>query len=314
MTELVHVVPSAGGLATIEVDLLAAVLSGRKANTLRAYQGDLSDFARFLGLPTPGAALNAITAFSPGIANATAIAYRAHLMQRGLSSATIGRRLAALRAACKVARLVGQITWELEVESPKAETYRDTSGPGRAGWTSLLSETKHQATSAIGRRNLALVRLLHDLALRRGEAVGLDLADVDLTRSIITVRGKGKTGKVPITLPPPTASAIADWIVSRGDRPGPLFIRLDHPELLGRLTGTSVWEIVSALGRGAKLSAPLRPHGLRHQGITRALDATKGDVRAVRKFSRHAKLETLIVYDDNRSDLAGDVARLVSDD
>jgi integrase/recombinase XerC len=42
-----------------------------------------------------------------------------------------------------------------------------------------------------------------------------------------------------------------------------------------------------------------------------ALDAGL-DVRPVRRFSRHAKLDTLLVYDDNRRDLAGDVARKVA--
>ena len=36
---------------------------------------------------------------------------------------------------------------------------------------------------------------------------------------------------------------------------------------------------------------------------------TSGDVRSVRRFSRHAKLDTLMVYDDNRADLAGEIAR-----
>jgi integrase/recombinase XerC len=50
---------------------------------------------------------------------------------------------------------------------------------------------------------------------------------------------------------------------------------------------------------------------LRHQAITAALDAGR-DVRDVRKFSRHAKLETVLIYEDNRADVAGDVASLVA--
>jgi len=51
---------------------------------------------------------------------------------------------------------------------------------------------------------------------------------------------------------------------------------------------------------------------LRHAAITEALDITRGDVRAVQKFSRHRDLRTLTVYDDNRRDLAGEVAKLVA--
>ena len=57
----------------------------------------------------------------------------------------------------------------------------------------------------------------------------------------------------------------------------------------------------------------MRPHGLRHASITAALDITGGDVRAVQRFSRHRNLTTLTVYDDNRLDLGGKVARLVAE-
>jgi integrase/recombinase XerC len=53
---------------------------------------------------------------------------------------------------------------------------------------------------------------------------------------------------------------------------------------------------------------------LRHQGITRALDLAGDDVRKVRRFSRHAKLDTLLKYDDNRRDEAGALARMLGED
>jgi hypothetical protein len=37
-------------------------------------------------------------------------------------------------------------------------------------------------------------------------------------------------------------------------------------------------------------------------------------VRKVRRFSRHAKLETLLRYDDNRTDEAGAIARMLGED
>jgi len=35
-------------------------------------------------------------------------------------------------------------------------------------------------------------------------------------------------------------------------------------------------------------------------------------MREARKFSRHSKIETLGVYDDNREDVAGTLAELIS--
>ena len=53
----------------------------------------------------------------------------------------------------------------------------------------------------------------------------------------------------------------------------------------------------------------VRPHGLRHAAITRALDLMGGDIRSVQKFSRHQDVRLLQRYDDNRQDLAGAVAQ-----
>jgi len=93
---------------------------------------------------------------------------------------------------------------------------------------------------------------------------------------------------------------------------GPLFTNFDRAGKGARLTGHSLYRIVRGIGRKAGLSTPVRPHGLRHAAITAALDATGGDVRAVQRFSRHAKIETVTRYDDNRRDLGGQVAKLVS--
>ena len=68
------------------------------------------------------------------------------------------------------------------------------------------------------------------------------------------------------------------------------------------------------LGLRAGRARGTNPHGLRHQGITRALDLAHGDVRKVKRFCRHAKLETLLRYDDNRRDKAGTITRLLGED
>ena len=44
-----------------------------------------------------------------------------------------------------------------------------------------------------------------------------------------------------------------------------------------------------------------------------AREVTGGDVRKVQRFSRHRDLQTLVVYDDNRVDLAGEIARMVAE-
>jgi len=292
--------------------LLSAFFAGRGPLTLHAYRRDLEDFRRFAGVPTAAHAAALLLAHGHGAANGLALGYLAHLTDRGLAAATINRRLAALRSLVKIARTLGFVAWALEVSNVKSQGYRDTRGPGDKGYRALLAVLDRRHGPA-GRRDRAAIRLLFDLALRRAEVVSLDVAHVDLPKSVVWVRGKGQTERVPLTLPAPTHAALAAWLAVRGTAPGPLFTNFDRARkgLGRRLTGRSLHRIVGALGDEAGLK-DVRPHGLRHAAITAALDRTGGDIRAVQRFSRHRDVRVLAVYDDNREDLGGRVARLVA--
>ena len=303
--------------ALLEVDVLDACLAGLGPNTLRAYEGDLADFAAFLGHPGASGAVRAFLALDGGRANATALYYRAHLLERKLAPATVGRRLAALRTLVKCARILGRVTWSIEIGAPKVQTYRDTRGPGDEGWKSMLRQVRHRADEGDVRaiRDLAIVRLLHDLGMRRGELCALDYESLDQERGTVAVVGKGHRQAVDLTLPDPTIEALADWLAVRGTGPGPLFTRLDNAGSgTGRLTGEAVRLIVKGLGARAGIERAVRPHGLRHQAITSVLAKTNGNLEAGMKFARHANPKTTMVYNDNRRDVAGEMARLVAED
>src|SRR5438874_8670423 len=153
--------------------LVAAFLAGRSQQTLRAYRYDLADFAACTGASGIAAAAAKVLAGGHGPAKETALHFRNQLQQRGLAPATINRRLAALRSLVKLARTLGLIPWVLEVEGLRTEAYRDTRGPGHAGFRKLL-EALAGRSDAKAVRDQALLRLLYDLGLRRAEVVGLD--------------------------------------------------------------------------------------------------------------------------------------------
>lgn len=302
-------------------DIVGHFLAGRNPRTLRAYDGDLKDFARFVGLDDPRRAVASLLAAGPASANAAVLRYRVAMEEKGLSPATVGRRLAAVRSVVKLARTLGQIVWTIEIQSPKVETYRDTRGPGRDGVRSIVGGLK-SGGSAVRVRDLAIVRLLYDLALRRGELVALDLEDVEIEGTpprpvSLWARGKGRGSKERFTLPDGTILALMGWLEIRGPEPGPLFLRLDpavkYTGESGRLTDRSVGRLVGRAGVRAGLDRKVRAHGLRHAAITSALDQTS-DVTKVQRFSRHKDLRTLGIYDDRRQDFAGQIARGISDD
>jgi integrase/recombinase XerC len=315
--------------------LLQAFLSGRSAETTRAYRKDVLDFAAFVGAPSAAAAAQQLLAGGHGNANALVLGYRARLLERGLAPATVNRRLAAVRSLVQLARTLGMVPWALDVSGVKSEAYRDTTGPGRKGFNRML-EAARERTDAKGLRDVAVLRLLHDLGLRRAEVCRLDVEDLDLQADVLRVVGKGRREKVRLTLPGPTRAALEAWLAvrpaARRSAPtagppeeagqeqtsalppaGPLFVSFDRARKGdGRLRGQGVYRLVVTLGRAARLK--VWPHGLRHLGITTALDVTNGDVRKAQRFSRHRDVRTLLRYDDARQDVAGDVARQVAEE
>lgn len=307
-------------LERLQEHLLDAFYAGRGANTVKAYRRDHEDFRAFVarqrGLEnfadTAERAVRLLLAVEHGQANALALGYRNALVGRRLQPATVNRRLAALRSVVKLGNTLGLVAWSLDVENVDSVAYRDTRGPGRDGVKAMIAQARTR-TDAKGLRDTAIVRLLHDVALRRGEVVSLDLEHVESRRGAIAVLGKGRTQRERISLPAATRTALEAWIAARGNHPGPLFHRLDAAGRGdGRLTGTAVHQIVRSLG--AEVGIETRPHGLRHSAITAALDASGGDVRKVQRFSRHRDVRVLQTYDDNRSDFAGEMAALITED
>ncbi len=159
-------------------NLTTTFLRGRNALTAKGYELDLQDFRAFMNSADIEDAAK-ILLKAHGNSNALVVDYRASLIDRGLSPATVNRRLSTLRALVKLARTIGLATWGLEVENVRSQSYRDTRGPGLAGYRLLLDHAGKESGSKQA-RDIALLHLLFDLGLRRGEVVRLDIEDIDL--------------------------------------------------------------------------------------------------------------------------------------
>ena len=68
-----------------------------------AYRQDLEAFRQFLRVLTLDAAAQALLTAAPGEAHALALAYQAHLLERGRQATTVNRRLATLRSLVQFA-------------------------------------------------------------------------------------------------------------------------------------------------------------------------------------------------------------------
>jgi len=167
-----------------------------------------------------------------------------------------------------------------------------------------------------GVRDYALLRLLWENALRRGEVSALDIKDLDIENKRLWILGKGRgTQKEVIAVSVPVVQALLEWLKVRGesDVNQPMFISVAHLTKGHRLSGTSIYRIVRDVAAQAGITKLMSPHRIRHSGITAALAATGGDVRRVQKLSRHSNLNTLMIYDDNRLNYQGEISEILSD-
>lgn len=305
--------PSQPQAALLQVDhegLLSAFFGGRNALTVRAYERDLRAFQEFLGTGTLAQAAQLFFSLDEAQANAVLVSYKNMLLSGKLSASSVKRRLVALRSLIKLAKRVKLCRYDLEIETVTVEALRDTRGPGREGFLKLWAMLEGK-TDPKSIRDRALLRMLYELGLRRNEAVSLDLEHINLEQGWVKVLGKAQRQRQMITIPDKTKEALKAWLKVRGEEAGPLFIALDRANWGRRLSGDGLHWICESLGKAAGIV--VKPHGLRHAAITDALDATNGDIRAVRRFSRHKSLDMLLIYDDNRRDLGGEIAKMLSE-
>jgi integrase/recombinase XerD len=251
--------------------------------TVESYRRDLEDFARRLGR---------------GITLATAEeieSYLAELRSAGRSSATLARRLAALRSFFRHQALVGgrEDNPAAGIASPRrTRTLPRTLSPGEA--ERLIDAATGLTPRAL--RDAALVELLYGAGLRVSEAVGLERAGIDLDDRLVRCVGKGGKERV-VPIGRRAAEALRRYL-SRGR---PFLDRRHRPELFlnsrgGPLTRAGAFLILRRLAERAGLEpGRVHPHLLRHSFATHLLEGG-ADLRSVQEMLGHADLATTELY------------------
>jgi integrase/recombinase XerD len=160
-------------------------------------------------------------------------------------------------------------------------------------------------TTALGKRDRALLELLYGAGLRAGECCRLDERDVSRREETLLVRdGKGRKDRV-IPLVGRAASALSTYL----DEVRPdLVSSMREPALFlscrqRRLVLSGVEDIVDRHARAAGLGHT-SPHALRHACATHLLRGG-ASVRYVQKILGHASINTTMIYTQvNTRDLA----------
>ena len=144
------------------------------------------------------------------------------------------------------------------------------------------------------RRDTAIIRLLLDTGMRRGELAGLALEDVDLGQQVALVMGKGrKERRVPFAKV--TRLALEALLTARRRIvvPSDLLFISRHG---GELTSRHVQIMIKRYGERAGIKGVrVSPHTLRHTCATQYI-RNGGDVFSLQKILGHSTLEMVRNY------------------
>ena len=290
--------------------------------TVRCYRTDLREFEGFLkaGLRTyrRGGAWSAGPAKAPSLTAVDHLmvrAYLAFLSERGVSRATVARKLAALRSFYRELARQGLVTGSPAalVATPKQEK--------RLPHPMTEEEVRALLESAFGNgprdlRDLAILELLYATGCRVSEVVGADLGDLEVSAGggtsggragrgagrdgIMRVLGKGKKERL-VPVGTKAVEALGKYLRVRGEAAAGRPVRAADRDALflnargGRLTDRSVRRILDTRIRQAALTGHVSPHALRHSFATHLLDAG-ADLRSIQELLGHASLSTTQRY------------------
>lgn len=303
MSTTLTIIPSENLPAALGPDLAAAVdlaQAEKAASTRKAYGTDFRLFRAWCDAK----GVSALPA-----APETVAAYLAAEARTSRPS-TLGRRVAAIRYAHKLAEL--PLPTDAEGVKATMRGIRRTFGSTKvrkapAVAAKMLGMVATAPDKLAGLRDRALLLVGFAGAFRRSELVALDVADVEETEAglRVTIRnsktdqeGQGVTiaiARGDVACP---VKALREWLVAAGIEAGPLFRPINKAGRVApaRLTDRSVANIVKAYAERAGFDASMfSGHSLRSGFLTSA--AAKGaSIFKMMDVSRHKSVETLRGY------------------
>lgn len=319
---------SEGGMALTAVETFERHLSlerGLSPHSVRAYGIDVRDFVSFVarcrghmdnGVP---AAARATVVELESVERGEMRVYLGALRDRGLARSSVARRLSAIRTFYRFMVNKGYVSKDpaSEVQTPRPERHLPRV-LSIAEAARLVEEPGRQQSDRTPQRDRALLEVLYGGGLRVGEAVAMNVEDVDLKEGFVRARGKGRRERMaPISrraveevgryineewprlaakarkkIVDTGSSGLEGGAVAEADAAGtPLFLNRSG----GRLSERSAHRIVIRYAQRANLGRGTTPHTLRHSFATHLLERG-ADLRSVQELLGHLSLASTQLY------------------
>jgi site-specific recombinase XerD len=203
----------------------------------------------------------------------------------------------AMRSFLRYLQYRGEIHTDLSGCIPRVTRWRLANLP------KYLSPTQVQRvldgcdrTTAVGKRDYAILLLLARLGLRANEVTTLGLDDIDWPAGQLRLQGKGAQ-QVVMPLPSEVGRAIADYLQHGRPRSQSrrVFLRRYAP-LIGFAKSSCISAVVRIAFERACVDAPSKgAHVLRHTLVTQML-RNGASLRQIGHLLRHRRSDTTLIY------------------
>jgi integrase/recombinase XerC len=255
-------------------------------HTIKAYTGDLENFAAYVGART-----------WRSIDHVTIRGFLSHLYERQLSKTSVARALAAVRSFYHWLAQEGMVeqnpaalvsTPKLPKKLPRVPTIEEMN---------VMLDGQMPEVASFPERDRIMFELLYGCGIRNSELIGINLDDIRLSSEAILIRGKGKKERyVPFGDSVKVALAIylpvRQQTLARGKKNTTALLINQRG---GRLTTRSVGRIIKKIAVAKGLSPDVHPHTLRHAFGTHMLEEG-ADLRSIQEMLGHERLSTTQRY------------------
>lgn len=261
---------------------------GLAPNTIAAYERDLCQFFEFLWEERAIA--------SPlDVGRPTLTAYLLYLKRKGLTPASVARKVASLKAFYRFLAAEGLVPENPAqlLNSPR----QDQALPqvlSQEEVEALLRQPQGVSPQAL--RDRAIMEVLYATGLRVSELVALDRGDLNLNLGYVRCVGKGARERI-VPMGRKAIQAVTSYL--RSGRPQ--LVRDPREEALfvnsrgKRITRQALWQMLKKYAQQAAIKKKISPHILRHSFATHLLD-NGADLRIVQELLGHVNIATTQIY------------------
>ena len=259
---------------------------GLSKNTVVSYKSDILDVFEW--------AMDNHKISLKSIKNHEIEKYINYLFNKGFASSTINRKISSLKSFFLFLQKKGKILENpiRELPSPKQEKKLPISMSEDDVETLLNAPIQD---SFIGYRDKAMLELLYATGVRVSELINIKFSDIDLTRSIVKVLGKGSKERL-IPFGESANEYMKIYLEHRSQRTINRSIQFIFVSTKNsKISREAFWHRIKFYSRKINISINISPHTLRHAFATHLLNRG-ADLRSVQLLLGHSDLSTTQLY------------------